>query len=627
MSMSDFTGGTGGTNNGTPMGPGNGGSIPGNNSQGGGMPPFDPNDPSLNMIGLGGPIDVNEMLINYNVEFKSASPVLFRDSVVQQTLAVLIGKNKPNTLLVGPAGVGKTKIVEDIAYRLANNDPIIPDKIKGFTIYELPLSNVVAGSSLVGQVEEKIKAVVDFATNPANKAILFIDEIHQLVKNDSPTYQKIAQILKPALARGKMKVIGATTTQEARHLNDDPAFNRRFSKIIVDELNKDQTIEILKTSKLSFLKHYNYQIALDDQTFTTIVDLAERYKTAGSHRPDNAITLLDRAIGDAIVSRRKQEVILSADPTKAAMLQALKSIKPIPVTEKQIRQTAIKLATGNNKPETLNVDELRQALNAIKGQDQIIEKLILELRKHELNIAPSEQPMTMLFIGPSGVGKTEVTKIIAKTTTGCNPIILNMTEYNSPASVNRILGSWAGYAGSESNSELPFDSLESNPYQIILLDEFEKCNPAVQKLFMQVFDEGILKTNRGTTIDFSRSIIIATTNAGYTVRSNQIGFGKDKTTNETDIRTLSKSFDIALLNRFKQKITFSEIDKDTYREILVAKYEALLTQIKTTKHRVNLPDTIPDAALDQMVEDTYVPEFGARPARKAVEDFIYAQLL
>lgn len=576
-----------------------------------------------------GSVDPMELLIDYNQQFKTAGSTLFRDEVVQQTLSVLIGKNKPNAMLVGPAGVGKTKIVEDIAYRLANDDPLIPDKLKGCVVYELPLSNVVSGSSLVGQLEEKVLAVVEFVEDPANKAILFMDEIHQLVSSTSPTYQKVAQILKPALARGKMRVIGATTTQEAKDMMDDPAFNRRFSKIIVDELTKAQTVDILIAAKAGFMAHHNHKIALNDDTMATVVDLAEQYKPAGSHRPDNALTLLDRAIGDAIINRKKQEIMLASDPNQATALAALRAIKQIPITERQIRQTAIKLATGNSKPESLDIDKLKAALSVIKGQDKIVEHLIRELRKHEMNLIPSNQPMTMLFIGPSGVGKTEVTKIIAKELTGCEPIVLNMTEFNSPASVNRIIGSAAGYVGSDSHAELPFDSLESNPYQIILLDEFEKCDEAVKKLFMQVFDEGLLKTNRGNTVDFSKSIIIATTNAGHTVASSNIGFTSAAPSTEvkTAIRDLSAFFDIALLNRFKEHITFQPIGKDIYRDILVSKYNIMLATIRANKPRVTLPDAIPDDVLDTMVADTYVPEFGARPAKKAVEDFIYDQVL
>lgn len=563
--------------------------------------------------------DITDLLINYNEreKNKTAGTVLFRDEIIQQTIGILIGKSKPNPLLVGSAGVGKTKIVEDIAWRLANNDTLIPDKLTGYTIYELPIANLIAGSSLMGALEQKIKDVIAFAEDPANKAILFIDEIHQLAQHGAN--QSIAQILKPALARGQIKTIGATTTQESRDLEKDPAFSRRFSKIIVNELTVSQTKDVLAAAKADYLKHYLYKISISDDMLGMIVDLAEEYKSAHSHRPDNALTLFDRTLADTIVNRKKQEIALANNP---AALSALQNVMPIPLTEKQIRQTAIRLATGNSKPETLNVEQLRAALSEIKGQDAILEQIIRVLRKHEMNLTPSTRPATMLFIGPSGVGKTEVTKIIAKQLTGCAPIILNMTEYNSSASVNRILGSWAGYADSDSHSELPFDSLESNPYQIILLDEFEKGNPAVQKLFMSVFDEGIMKTNRGTTIDFSRAIIIATTNAGHDLPQSNIGFTKTEKT-KTNVADLSQYMDIALINRFKTKITFQSISKETYAEILKAKYKTLLESIRTRRRRITLPDEIPDDDLNRMVEETYDPNFGARPANAAIEDFIY----
>lgn len=603
---------------------------------GNGNPPQGPGGPGgAPFVGpAGNDIDPLSMLRNYNEQFKTAAPTLFRDEVVKQVFGVLIGKNKPNALLIGPAGTGKTRIAEEIARLIAVQDPRVPDRLSGMTVYEFPISNVVSGSSYVGQMEEKLQAVIAFAEDPANKAVLFIDEIHQLCSSSNPVYQKIAQILKPALARGAMRVIGATTTQEAKDLMDDPAFNRRFSRILVDELTKVQTVEILKAARAGFMQHHNFKVRMpDDATLAAIVDMAEEYKPAGSHRPDNALTLMDRSIGDALVERKAQEAELAAkpnDPIAAAALSALRAVTQVPVTEKRIKLTALKLATGNSKPETLDVGKLKAGLSRIKGQDAILDKLVLELRKHELNLVPSNQPMTMLFVGPSGVGKTEVTKIIAKELTGCQPIVLNMTEYNTPVSVNRIIGSVAGYVGYDSAKELPFDPLESNPYQIILLDEFEKCDDAVQKLFMQVFDEGTLKTNRGSVIDFSRSIIIATTNAGHEKVRRGLGFatGDDAgKASEAGVNVLSRCFDTALLNRFKSRLTFQPIGKDTYREILRSKYASMRESILASHPRYKLPDAIPDDELDRIVKETYVSEFGARPAAKAVEDFIYAQLL
>lgn len=603
MGLNDFTGNNGANNN-------NGGAAPG------GIPFAQP--------AAGDAYDPMEFLINYNDKFGTAGKILFRDDVRGQLMSVLIGKNKPNALLIGPAGVGKTKIVEDLAYCLKTDDPIVPDKIRQCTIYELPLSNIVAGSSFVGQVEAKLKSVVEFLSDPKNRAILFIDEIHQLV-GESQTYEKIAQILKPALARGDIKTIGATTSQEAGKLMDDPALNRRFSRIIVDEFTKEQTIDILKAARPGFVTHYNNKIALTDDLMPTVVDLADEYRAAGSHRPDNALTLLDRTIGDALVQRKQAELAAQSDP---AMQQALMAVPLVPITAKQLKKTALRMMTGSAVKQEFSKDALTTALEPIIGQDEILTKVIDLLRRDNMGLFPKKTPLTLLFTGASGVGKTEVTKIIAQTLTGVKPIILNMTEYHSPAAINRIIGAPAGYVGSDSNAELPFDILESNPYQVILLDEFEKADKAVQRLFMSVFDEGSLKTNRGKTVDFSRSIIIATTNAGHSAgASRPLGFAQENKTaaSKIDVSKLSQWFDTELLNRFSYILCFNDLSKDDYRAILQDIYKREVVRIKSSR-RISLLDEIPDDKLDEIVEATFQPQFGARPARKAARAFIEDQI-
>ena len=236
-------------------------------------------------------------------------------------------------------------------------------------------------------------------------------------------------------------------------------------------------------------------------------------------------------------------------------------------------------------------------------------------------------PMDRLLCGDVGVGKTEVTKIIAEEMTGVKPITLNMAEYHSPASINRIIGAPAGYVGSESHAELPFDTLESNPYQVILLDEFEKADRSVQRLFMNAFDEGNIKTSKGRTVDFSKAIIIATTNASHTTgATHALGFVSDNTNkanaHRSTVDTLANWFDTELLNRFTMILTFHELSRDVYRDIVADIYKREIARIKHEYRSVKMADELDDATLDTIVDETYVPKFGARPAGRAVQDYI-----
>ena len=598
MSLRDFTNdsndddkstGNGGTNIGSPFG---------------GMVPTGFN-------GMADDFDVSELLINYNEKFKNAPPVQFRDAVIHDCISILIGMIKPNPLLVGEAGTGKTAVIEDIARRLANNDPLIPDEIKGYTIYELPLSSIVAGSSLVGQVEAKTKAVIEFAADPKNKAILFIDEIHMLI-GENMTYDKIAQQLKPSLARGDMRCIGATTLQESQNLKKDPAFNRRFNSVIVDELTSEQTAEIVKTATTK----YNHRAVVAPELINTFVDMANEYHRPGSHRPDNALTLLDRTISDKIIARA---VLLESIKDDPVQYQALSKVKIVKITKEDIKRTALHIMTGHAKKEAFSEEKLVNELSIIEGQDEILPKIIDLIKRHDLDLFPRTRPLTMLFGGASGVGKTEVAKRIASVLTGIEPIILNMTEYSDPATINNIIGSPIGYIGSENKTELPFDKLESNPYQVIVLDEFEKCHRSVKRLFMQVFEEGKLKDNRGNVIDFSRAIIIATTNAGYTT-SKPIGFGDETIVTPS---TLAEQFDVELLNRFRNNIySFNSISKETYTSICKNCYAKLIANSKAVGKLENFPDEIDSDDLEKVVEDTYDDQFGARPAEDAIKSYI-----
>lgn len=568
-------------------------------------------------------INATKYLINYNEKFKNEAPILFRDATIHKILACMIGRFKPNALLKGAAGTGKTKIVEDIARRIANNDVLIPPQLKDYTIWELPLSNIVAGSSLVGDIERKIKSIIDFATDPDNKVILFIDEIHVLV-GESPTYDKIAQIMKPALARGEMKLIGATTLQESQNLMKDPAFNRRLSSIVVDELSKDQTETILNNMATMMFNHYNKAIALTPQIIHDVVITADEFKSANAHRPDNAITLLDRAMAEVFVERKIMEEEAHRNNDKA-LLQALQASPTIILSKTQLKNTAIKMMTGNEQKSESNINDLKDKLSVIKGQNDVLGYITDAIQRDNLRLYPRQKPLTLLFAGDSGVGKSEVAKILAKEITNSKPIILNMTEYHSPASINRIIGSPAGYVGSESKNELPFDILESNPYKIILLDEFEKSDKAVQRLFMSAFDEGYIKTARGKIVDFSKAIIIATTNAGHTTKKGDtIGFAPSKEKNDNaSINALSNFFDTELLNRFTKVLTFNSITEDLFIEIMKDTYRTDIARIKSEhKSYTFLPDDLSDDDAKTLSKENYNKLFGARPVKRTIQKYI-----
>ena len=545
-----------------------------------------------------------EILINYNSKFKDSTPILYRNDIIRQILSCLILQYKSNVLLVGPAGVGKTRIVEELACQLAGNYPMIPPQLKDYTIWELPLSGIIAGSGLVGDTEKKAKAVIDFASNRSNKVILFIDEAHMLVRGDR-SYDTIAQMFKPALARGLIKVICATTTQEANSFMTDPAFNRRFNKIVVDELSKEQTYTALWEMKEELSAHYNGMVYLSKNAITEAIDAADTYKIAGSHRPDNVITLLDRAMADMYMS-------------------TYGNIKnPIRLTGKHVKNTALKLASGKMIDTNIDIDALRSALSVIKGQDYVIERIIDIIKRDSLNLFPRSKPLSLLLAGNTGTGKSLTARILGLEITGNPPITLNMTEFSEKSSLSRIVGVHAGYSGYDSKAELPFDVLENNPRQLILLDEYEKGNTAVKRLFLNVFDTGTLQLANNKTVDFSRTIIIATTNAGFNHAQESIGFTTDDSQKVASVKDLSHCFDVELLNRFSSILYYNPITEQVYRDIVKSKYDREVKEIKSHgKAGDTLPDTLSEDELDRLVQENYNPAFGARHVQQIVRMYI-----
>lgn len=579
--------------------------------------------------------DVKDMLIDYNERFKNASPTLFRDGILTQAISVLIGKDKPNPLLVGSAGVGKTRIVEDIARRIENNDPLVPAQLRGHTVYELPLSNLVAGAGLVGELETRLAMLVDFATSPRTKAILFVDEVHLLQDAKNPVYRTVAQILKPALARGSMRLIGATTLQESRSFGNDPAFQRRFTRLIVDELDRAQTFEVLKSARGSYVQHYGSRVTVSDTVLEQLVVIADESSRADAHRPDSALTLLDRSFADSVVSH-SAAIARAAAAGDTATVQALQAVTVLHLNEKKLRSVALRLATGMAAKTPFDRAEMTTALARLKGQDVITGELVDALVRENLGVFPRRRPTAWMLAGPSGTGKTEAAKIVSQHLTGQPPIILNMGEYTTAHEASKLIGSGPGYLGSDSDQEMPFDSLESNPYRVILLDEAEKAHQSIHQLFLTALDDGWMRMASGKIIDFSKATIIATTNAAQeSVSKKALGFKpnghgpEDVLTRQQLVRALQGVFAPEFLGRFSQLVAFAAIDKDTYTQILLASYERERLRICTDNPRMGakVPTGIDPGVLKDIVTATFLADQGARPAQGAARTLIEDSLM
>lgn len=620
MVVHNFTGNSGGNNtNGNPPS----GNIPNGNHNFGSRYQPNPNP---------GPT-IPDSLLNFNDRYKNKSNCKFREDVIDQTLSVLIGQEKPNPLLIGEAGVGKTKIAEELAHRLANNHVTIPDLIKGSVIFGFQPSNLVAGTGIRGQLEEKVKELLEFASDKKNKAILFIDEIHMLFSGD-PSYEQISQILKPALSRGDIKVIGATTMSEAQKLYKDPAFERRMQSVIVNELTEDQSLEILESIAPTTSSRYN-TIPLTTDLLRFMVDMSQKYSNGKSHQPDASVTLLDRVCAQLHV-KRKRDIENAKDPNTGnpQLLQILQTT-PIVVNETNIEGIAVSLLRGHASNPTVDYDEATTEIKeTVLGQDEQIDFVMSKIKRRSLGLFETTKPLAFLWAGNSGTGKTELAKQLAKRIVDTELIIINMNELSESHHTARLIGAPAGYVGYDSMQELPLDPLKTNPYRVILLDEFEKAHREVRRLFMSALDEGYMKTARGERIRFDKAIIIATTNEGFSNKKEPVvGFGqqivKESNLNAT-LDRFGDTFEPEILNRFQNNIVgFNDITKEVYATILQNVYKKRLEYIATKKpkYRKRFADELDETTLQTLVDQSYVKKFNARPSQATIDNYIESQII
>ncbi len=575
--------------------------------------------------------------------------VIGRENEIQETAEILSRRTKNNPILVGDAGVGKTAIVEGLAQAIVNGK--VPEAIRDKEIYSIDLSSLEAGTQYRGSFEENIKDLVK-EVKAAGNIILFFDEIHQIIGTGSTGGEDggkgLADIIKPALSRGELTVIGATTQDEYRNtILKNAALARRFNDVVVNEPNAEDTLKILKGIKNLYEEHHH--VKLPDDVLKATVDYSIQYIPQRT-LPDKAIDLIDMtaahlaahqlendetALKEKLnqLQKEKDQAVEKEDFKRAADLK-----QQIEATNKQIDNVGKKeevVATVDDVAQSVerltgipvsdmganDIERLKDLDSRLKskviGQDEAVAMVARAIRRNRAGFSEGEQPIgSFLFVGPTGVGKTELAKQLALDMFGDKDAIirLDMSEYSDRTAVSKLIGTSAGYVGYDDNSNTLTERVRRNPYSIVLLDEIEKADPQVLTLLLQVMDDGRLTDGQGNVINFKNTIIIATSNAG---------FGNEKLTGDADkgqnlMDKLAPFFRPEFLNRFNGIVEFSHLTKQDLSQIV----DLMISDVQKTLAKKDLTLKVTDAAKDWLMEQGYDEAMGARPLRRVIEQQI-----
>ena len=575
-------------------------------------------------------------------------PVIGRNKEIQETAEILARRTKNNPVLVGDAGVGKTAVVEGLAQAIVNGD--VPAAIKNKEIISIDISGLEAGTQYRGSFEENIQNLIK-EVKAAGNIILFFDEIHQILgagsTGDGQGSKGLADILKPALSRGEMTVIGATTQDEYRNtIMKNAALARRFNEVKVNAPSAEDTFKILQGIRPLYEAHHN--IELPDAVLKAAVDYSVQYIPQRS-LPDKAIDLIDVTAAhlasqhpvtdiktleaDIADAKAKQEEYAQKEDYESAINEKMRIQKlqaeldnhtenqkvvaqVNDVAEAVERMTGIPVSQmGASDIERLK--DMRSRLEAhVIGQDKAVEAVSKAIRRNRAGFDEGNRPIgSFLFVGPTGVGKTELAKQLALDMFGNKDAIirLDMSEYSDRTAVSKLIGATAGYVGYEDNSNTLTERVRRNPYSIVLFDEIEKADPQVITLLLQVLDDGRLTDGQGNTVNFKNTVIIATSNAGF-------GYGSDNDDeNKVDVmERIAPFFRPEFLNRFNAVIEFNQLSKEDLKKIV----DLMLDQVNKTLAKKDITLDVTDAAKELLMEQGYDKTMGARPLRRVVESEI-----
>ncbi|MFT8321149.1 MAG: ATP-dependent Clp protease ATP-binding subunit [Bacillus sp. (in: firmicutes)] len=581
-------------------------------------------------------------------------PVIGRENEIERVIEILNRRNKNNPVLIGEPGVGKTAIAEGLALKIVESS--VPKKLKNKEIYLLDVASLVTNTGIRGQFEERMKQIIHEIQERKN-VIVFIDEIHQLVGAGSAEGSMDAgNILKPALARGELHIIGATTLKEYRQIEKDAALERRFQPIQVLEPSVDAAIAILEGIKDKYEQFH--EVAYTEEAIRACVELSHRY-IQDRYLPDKAIDLLDEAGSKlnltsnytnmeeiesrlASIAKEKELALKEENYEQAAVIrkeeqQLEKALsqpnsEEHPIVDITLIQQLIEKKTGIpvgklQQDEQQKMKYLADHLAAkVIGQEEAITKVSKAIKRSRAGLKAKNRPIgSFLFVGPTGVGKTELTKTLAESLFGTKEsmIRLDMSEYMEKHSISKIIGSPPGYVGHDEAGQLT-EQVRRNPYSIILLDEIEKAHPDIQSIFLQILEDGRLTDSQGRTVSFKDSVIIMTSNASVGTKRIVVGFENNAAMEESNLlQSLGSFFKPEFLNRFDGIIEFKSLEKQHLLRIA----DLLLEELAITLKEQNITLTVTDETKEKLVELGTHPSFGARPLRRVIQEHLEDNLV
>lgn len=631
--------------------------LNGNNNNAANRNNMNEDGPKMQMGGGNGGRGGKSLLDQYGTDLTALAkkgkidPVIGRDKEIARVIEILNRRTKNNPVLIGEAGVGKTAVVEGLAQEIV--DGSVPAKLQNKRIISLNVVSLVQGTGIRGQFEQRMEQLIK-ELQQSDDIVLFIDEIHEIVgAGNAEGGMDAGNIIKPALARGELQLVGATTIKEYRDIEKDSALARRFQPVEVKEPSIDETIRILKGIQKRYEDYHH--VHYTDEAIEAASKLSARY-IQDRFLPDKAIDLLDEAgsrmnltipyIDKDKMQERintaeqlKEEALKNEDYEKAAyyrdQIEKYEKVKDqkvdpdkSPIITNKIMNKIVEEKTGIpvgdiQKQEENQLQNLAEDLKShVIGQDKAVEKVARAIRRNRIGFNKSGRPIgSFLFVGPTGVGKTELAKQLAKQMFGSEDAMIrfDMSEYMEQYSVSKLIGSAPGYVGYEEAGQLT-EQVRHNPYSLILLDEIEKAHPDVLNLFLQILDDGRLTDSQGRTVSFKDTIIIMTSNAGQGIKNASVGFTAENETEakESARNNMSQFFKPEFLNRLDDVIEFNELTKPDLLKIV----DLMLKNTNAMVKDQGLHIAVTQAAKDKLVDDGFNPALGARPLRRTIQEEI-----